>query len=79
VIENWFEVITSLMKEYGIRREDVYNMDESGYRIGTHESSHVIIDSSLRTRYQAQPGRQEWVSQSSVFAPMASQFLPLLF
>lgn len=78
VIENWFEVITSLMKEYGIRREDVYNMDESGYGIGTHESSRVIIDSSLRTRYQAQPGRQEWVSTVECICADGTSIPPLI-
>ena len=37
-------------------------MDETGFAIGTSQSNRVIIDSSLRTRYKIQPGRQEWVS-----------------
>lgn len=37
-------------------------MDESGFSIGTMESTRIIIDSTLRTKHQAHPGRQEWVS-----------------
>jgi hypothetical protein len=37
-------------------------MDESGLSIGTMESTRIIIDSTLRTKHQAHPGRQEWVS-----------------
>ena len=37
-------------------------MDESGFSIGIMESTRIIIDSTLRTKYQAHPGRQEWVS-----------------
>jgi hypothetical protein len=37
-------------------------MDESGHSIGTMESTHIIIDSTLRTKHQAHPGRQEWIS-----------------
>ncbi|KFY67725.1 hypothetical protein V497_00248 [Pseudogymnoascus sp. VKM F-4516 (FW-969)] len=37
-------------------------MDETGFSIGTMQSTRIIVDSSLRTRFQAHPGRQEWVS-----------------
>jgi len=37
-------------------------MDESGFSIGTMELTRIIIDSTLRTKHQAHPGRQEWVS-----------------
>lgn len=37
-------------------------MDESGFLIGTMESTHVVVDSTLRTKHQAHPGRQEWIS-----------------
>ncbi|APA08388.1 hypothetical protein sscle_03g031580 [Sclerotinia sclerotiorum 1980 UF-70] len=37
-------------------------MDESGYSIGTMESTRIIIDSTLCTKHQAYPGRQEWIS-----------------
>ena len=37
-------------------------MDESGHSIGTMESIRIIIDSKLRTKHQAHPGRQEWIS-----------------
>ena len=37
-------------------------MDETGFGMGVEESSRVIVDSELRTRYKIQPGRQKWVS-----------------
>src|SRR5437016_2098833 len=37
-------------------------MDETGFAIGELAKSHVIINKTLRTRLQAKPGRQEWVS-----------------
>jgi len=42
--------------------DNTYNMDESGFSIGTMDSTRIIIDSTLCTKYQAHPGRQEWVS-----------------
>jgi hypothetical protein len=37
-------------------------MEESGFSMGTMESTRIIVDSTLRTKHQAHPGRQEWVS-----------------
>ncbi|APA08975.1 hypothetical protein SS1G_02829 [Sclerotinia sclerotiorum 1980 UF-70] len=48
--------------DYGIEKKDEYNMDESGHSIGTMESIRIIIDSTLRTKHQAHPDRQEWIS-----------------
>lgn len=37
-------------------------MDETGFSIGTMDSTRVIVDTTLRTKFQAHSGRQEWVS-----------------
>ena len=33
-----------------------------GFVIGTAQTSYVIVDSQLRRKYRAQPGRQEWIT-----------------
>ena len=33
-----------------------------GFGVGTSQTSFVIVDSRLRRKYQAEPGRQEWVT-----------------
>jgi len=37
-------------------------MDEIGFAIGTIQRSYVVVNKDLKIRYQAQPGRQEWIS-----------------
>ncbi|APA15885.1 hypothetical protein sscle_15g106550 [Sclerotinia sclerotiorum 1980 UF-70] len=58
----WFDVYQKAIQDYGIEKKDEYNMDESGHSIGTMESTRIIIDSTLRTKHQAHPGHQEWIS-----------------
>ena len=41
--------------------ENVYNVNESGFSIGTIQASRVIINSTVGSQLQAQPGHQEWV------------------
>jgi hypothetical protein len=62
VLAAWFDAYTEVVQQFGITQENTYNMDESGFSIGTMESTRIILDSTLRTKHQAHPGRQEWVS-----------------
>ena len=51
-----------MVQEYKITQENIYNIDESGFSIGTIESTRIILDSTFRIKHQAHPSRQEWVS-----------------
>jgi transposase len=62
VLNAWFNAYKKVVEECKITQENTYNMDESGFSIGTMESTRIIFDSTLRTKHQAHPGRQEWVS-----------------
>ena len=61
VLEAWFNAYQSIVREYKILEENIYNIDKSGFSIGTMESTQIIIDFSLCTKHQAHLGRQEWV------------------
>ncbi|KAK6591392.1 transposase [Botrytis cinerea] len=71
----WFDAYQKAIQDYGIQKKDEYNMDESGHSIGTMESTRIIIDSTLRTKHQAHPGRQEWISMR-VFRTLGREFTP---
>jgi hypothetical protein len=62
IVKAWFDAVKRVKEVYKIEEKDIYNMDETGFSIGTLESTRIIVDSTLRTRHQAHPGRQEWVS-----------------
>jgi hypothetical protein len=62
VLDAWFDAYRKVIQEHKITQENTYNMDESGFSIGTMESTRIILDSTFRTKHQAHPGRQEWVS-----------------
>jgi hypothetical protein len=62
VLRGWFDAYESLITELKIENYNTYNMDETGFSIRTMQSTRIIVDSTLRTRFQAHPSRQEWVS-----------------
>ncbi|ODQ69180.1 hypothetical protein LIPSTDRAFT_76430 [Lipomyces starkeyi NRRL Y-11557] len=56
VLDAWFDAYRTVIQEYKIMQENTYNMDESGFSIGTMESTRIILDSTFRTKHQAHPG-----------------------
>src|SRR2546423_1201289 len=73
VISSFFGALKACIEEYKITPENMYNMDETGtvsyntkvtvgFAIGTAQTSYVVVDAHQRKKYQAQPGRQEWIT-----------------
>jgi len=61
-MQQWFADLENVVAEYNIKPENKYNMDESGFAMGEKEAGKCIINAQIRQKYQAKPGRQEWVS-----------------
>ena len=62
VLVKYFSALRKEMDENPVLPENTYNMDETGMAIGTIQGSHVIVNRDKRLKYQAEPGRQEWVT-----------------
>jgi hypothetical protein len=62
VVNAWFDAFSDVYSTHNFEPHNVYNMEKTGFGIGTSQSCRVIIDSTLRTRYKLEPGQQEWVS-----------------
>ena len=78
VLKAWFDAYKSLITELKIENYNTYNMDETGFSIGTMQSTRIIVDSTLRTRFQAHPGRQEWVSAVECICMDGTAIEPLI-
>lgn len=62
-----------IIREHNIRLDDIFNVDETGFyhlysgliigsSIGTMQTSNVVVDVAVSDAYEAQPGRQEWLT-----------------
>ena len=78
VLKAWFDAYKSLKTEQKIENYSTYNMDETGFSIGTMQSTRIIVDSTLRTHFQAHPGRQEWVSAVECICMDGTAIEPLI-
>jgi len=55
VLKAWFNAYKSLITELKIENYNTYNMDEIRFSIRTMQSTRIIVDSTLWTRFQAHP------------------------
>ena len=58
----WFDAFKEVKDEFKIKDANIYNMDETGSALGTVNATRVIIDKSVGSEYQKEPGRQEWIT-----------------
>ena len=77
-LQRWFADLEKVLAEFNIKPENIYNMDESGFAIGEKEAGRVIIDARVRQKFQAKPGRQEWVTVVECVCADGSHIPPLV-
>src|SRR5438552_6191067 len=77
VLEKWFDDVKSIIDEYNIQPRDIYNMDETGFSIGSIKATRVIVDRTQNIRYSAYPGRQ-WVSAIECISMDSTALPPLI-
>jgi hypothetical protein len=78
ILEKWFENVQSVIRDFNIQPSDTYNMDKTGFSIGNIKATRVIVDRTQKIRYQAYPGRQEWVSVIECISMDGSSLPPLI-
>lgn len=63
IIRNWFMLVANIIAKYGIRSEDIYNFDETGFLMGMIASGMVVTGSERRLKPKSvQPGNREWIT-----------------
>lgn len=77
-LQRWFDDLRMVLTEFNIKPENLYNMDESGFAIGEKEAGRVIINANIRQKFQAKPGRQEWVTVVECVCADGSHLPPLV-
>ena len=52
-MKEWFDALGKDIKKYAVQHKDIYNMDESGIRIGQGKKEKVLIIYNKAARYKA--------------------------
>ncbi|RYC78417.1 hypothetical protein BFJ63_vAg18709 [Fusarium oxysporum f. sp. narcissi] len=63
IIRGWFRLIQNTIAKYGIRLDDIWNFDETGFMMGVIASGMVVTGSERQGRPKSvQPGNREWIT-----------------
>jgi hypothetical protein len=63
IIRNWFRLVENIIAKYGIRSDDIWNFDETGFMMGMISTGKVVTSAERRGRPKSvQPGSREWVT-----------------
>jgi hypothetical protein len=60
--EQYFKLFDDTIRTYGITTEDIYNMDEKGFMMGTADTPKVLIPRSEFEARLLEPGNRDWTS-----------------
>ena len=75
---NHFRDFQCAIVEFGIAQDDIYNMDETGFRIGCLGGRVVITHSSSRVVYLADPEVRDWITAIETISANGKTIPPML-
>ncbi|RAL61776.1 hypothetical protein DID88_002839 [Monilinia fructigena] len=61
-IQAWFDAFRTRLIERKYELDDMYNMDETGFGVGTTQSTRIIVDSTQESNWKVTAGKQEWIT-----------------
>jgi hypothetical protein len=61
-VKEFFDMLTSVIKEFSIQPEDIYNMDEKGIQLGIGARISAMIDREQKLAYSIEDGNWELVT-----------------
>ncbi|KAM5528251.1 transposase [Fusarium oxysporum f. sp. phaseoli] len=63
IIRGWFRLVQNTIVKYGIRSDDIWNFDETGFMMGLIMAGMAVTGSERQGRPKsAQPGNREWIT-----------------
>jgi len=65
-LSRWFDAVRALMDEHRYAPSQIYNMDESGFAVGTSQASRALVNVRDKSSWKKIQGRQEWITAIEV-------------
>ncbi|RYC79640.1 hypothetical protein BFJ63_vAg17476 [Fusarium oxysporum f. sp. narcissi] len=63
IIRGWFRLVQNTIAKYGIRSDDIWNFDETGFMMGLIVAGIAVTGSERQGRPKSvQPGNREWIT-----------------
>jgi hypothetical protein len=77
-VKTWFDAVTELQIQHQYPPECIYNMDESGFGVGTSQSSRALVNIREKSSWKVISGRQEWITAIECISAASVAIPPLV-
>jgi hypothetical protein len=77
-VKRWFDAATELFLAHKYPSEQVFNMDESGFALGTSQTSGIIVNVRESSSWKVVHGRQEWITAIECISTAGETLAPML-
>jgi hypothetical protein len=78
-LEEHFERFRMAMQEFGIAREDLYNFDETGFRIGIANSRRIVIThTTTKYVFLADPNNRDFITSVEYICGNGTAIKPMI-
>ncbi|KYG41971.1 hypothetical protein M433DRAFT_158436, partial [Acidomyces richmondensis BFW] len=74
----WFDAVTELQIQHHYLPDCIYNMDESGFAVGTSQSSRLLVNIRDDSSWKVISGRQEWIPAIECVSAIGVAIPPLV-
>jgi hypothetical protein len=62
LVNEYFDLLEDVIKEYGFPAENIYNMDEKGIQLGVGQKVKAFVDRDQKDVYSVEDGNRELVT-----------------
>jgi hypothetical protein len=77
-VKKWFDAVTELQIEHSYNPACIYNMDESGFAVGTTQSSRALVNVREESSWKVINSRQEWITAIECVSAASAAIPPLV-
>src|SRR6478736_5708502 len=79
IIRGWFRLVQNTIAKYGIRSDDIWNFDETGFMMGVIMAGMVVTGSERQGRPKSvQPGNREWITVIQAISAEGQSIAPFI-
>jgi hypothetical protein len=79
IIRGWFRLVQNTIAKYGIRSDDIWNFDETGFMMGIIMAGMVVTGSERQGRPKlVQPGNREWITVIQAINAEGQSIVPFI-
>ena len=78
VLQHWFDAVSEMMAENNYHPKDIWNMDESGFAVGTSQTTRVLVKRGAKQPVKSHVGKQEWITDIECINAAGQALSPML-